>query len=109
MDQFRLFEVSEPEADRVTSILSDSLIPHGFALRESAPFAIRVERKPQVFIKYLTDTAKSFTSDYGEATYYWNRWQGFQALTRLAKGLDEKTRLVFRSENLKLGYDITRA
>jgi hypothetical protein len=99
---------SQPEVAPVIEEISGALVPHGFKLRENTPFAIRVERKPPVFIKALSESTKTFTPFYAEGTFYWNRWQGFQAQAKLTKGVTEKTRLVFRSESLKLGYDITR-
>jgi hypothetical protein len=100
--------IAQPDAAPLIRELSESLIPHGLGLRENAPFAVQVEQKPPVYVKSLSDTAKSLTPFYADATYYWNRWQGFQAQAKFSNGVKERVRLVFRSESLKLGYDITR-
>lgn len=85
--------------------IRDTLFPLGLAVRENTPFAIRVERTPPVFVRSLSETTKTFTNSYADATYYWNRWRGFQAQARFAPSIPEKTRLVFRSESLKWGHD----
>jgi hypothetical protein len=92
----------------VIQILKEALFPMGLATRDSTPFAIRVERKPPVFIRSLSDTAKTFTTLYSDATYYWNRWQGMRAQARFATGVPDKLCLVFRSESLKLGHNFFR-
>lgn len=93
------------ETSAILDTIKDTLVNHGFKIRENTPYALRMPGDPTRYVKVITDSSNTLVPLYQDATYYWTRWAAMSAANRLSASFP-KLQVVFRSEALKFGHAI---
>ena len=86
---------TRPEAHQLIELVESYLSMREQRLRDSSPFALQIEGRRH--LKLLSETTYT-TSEYADATHFWNRWEAMRARAKLPA---TPCKIVFRSETIR--------